>query len=439
VQLPLAMTMPGNSIFRSNIMWIGFTIAAIINLVNGLHVLYPAFPGIPLRQVDLGRYFTEKPWNAIGRTPIYILPFTIGLGYLMPLEMSFSIWFFYLFWKMQSVIGSMLGLFSLPGFPYHGPQGLGGFLAIAFFALIGGRRHFFVIVRDIFKVQSDPHEEPMKYRTAVLGLLIGLGLLVIFSYQAGMAIWVALLYFLLYYLLAISVSRIRAEVGPPTHELDYATPRRFLVQVLGTRRLSTPSLTIMTLYISLHRYCRSHPMPYTLEGLKMATEARMNSRRLGRVLIPTTIVASLVAFWAYLDVAYKAGGDPYQISSTQGFNPLQNWLRYPSETDGYATAFTIGAFLFTGLLWWLRRRFIFWPFHPAGYAIASSTWTVGMLWFSIFISYLIKKIIMRFGGVNLYRKGYPFFLGLLLGDYLVGGAWVVIGVIFDMEVYSFYR
>lgn len=439
VQLPLAMTQSDGRFFKSRIMWIGLGLAAMINLLNGLNVIYPSIPGIPLRQANIGRYFTEKPWNAIGSTPIYVLPFAVGLGYLMPLEMSFSIWFFYLFWKMERVIGSALGLFSLPGFPYYGPQGLGAYLALAFFALVGGRRHFSTILRRILKPQPDEDTEPMRYRWAVFGLLFGLAFLLILSYQAGMAIWIGLLYFLIYYLLAISLSRIRAEVGPPTHELSLATPRRFLVQVLGSRGISAPSLTTMTLYISFHRYCRSHPMPHTLEGFKLAAEAKMNNRRLLWALILTTLVSILVAFWAYLAVAYKAGGDPYQMSKVYGFNALQNWLSYPTEPDGHATAFTVGAFLFTGFLWWLRRVFPFWPLHPAGYAIASSTWTVSMLWFSILISWFIKRLILRFGGINLYRRGFPFFLGLLLGEYLVGGAWVVIGVIYNIEVYSFYR
>lgn len=439
IQLPLAMTQPEGRFFKSRIMWIGLAIAAAINLINGLNVLYPSVPGIPLRQVNIGGYFTEKPWNAIGSTPIYVLPFAVGLGYLMPLEMSFSIWFFYLFWKMERVVGSALGLFSWPGFPYYGPQGSGAYLAIAFFALVGGRRHFFAILRRILKPQPDESMEPMKYRWAVFGLLGGLAFLLIFSYQAGMAVWIGVLYFVLYYLFAVSLSRIRAEVGPPTHELAMATPRRFLVQVFGSRRLSAPSLTIMTLYISFHRYFRSHPMPHTLEGFKLAAEAKMSNRRLVRALVLTTVVSTLVAFWAYLAVAYRSGGDPYQMSMLYGFNDLQNWLSYPSETDSYATAFTVGAFLFTGLLWWLRRVFPFWPLHPAGYAIASSTWTVSMLWFSILISWLIKKTILQFGGIRFYRRAFPFFLGLLLGEYLVGGAWVVIGVILDVEVYSFYR
>jgi hypothetical protein len=439
VQLPLAMTQSEGRFFRHKTMWMGLSIAAIINLINGLHVLYPAIPEIPLRQVNLGRYFTEKPWNAIGGTPIYILPFAIGLGYLMPLEMSFSIWFFYLFWKLERVIGSMFGLFSWRGFPYYGPQSLGAYMALAFFALIAGRHHFWRIAKGVFRTHPDEAREPMQYRWAVMGLSGGLAFIVIFSYQAGMAIWIAILYLLIYFLIAISLSRIRAEVGPPTHELALATPRRFLIQVFGTRRLSTSSLTTMTLYISFHRYHRSHPMPHTLEGFKMSAEAKMDNRRLIRVMVLTTVFAILVAFWAYISASYRFGGDPYEMSRVYGFDPLQNWLSYPTDPDGYATAFTVGAFLFTGFLWWLRRVFPFWQLHPAGYAIASSTWTMGMLWFSIFISWLIKKSVLRFGGIKLYRKIFPFFLGLILGEYLVGGGWVVIGVLFNMEVYSFYR
>ncbi len=442
VRLPLAMTQSDGRFFRSNMMWIGLAIAGGINLINGLHVLFPSVPAVPVRQAEIGHYFTERPWSAIGWTPLYIMPFAVGLGYLMPLEMSFSIWFFFLFWKVERIIGSAFGLFSWPGFPYYGPQGLGAYSAIAFFALIGGRRHFYAVARSIFKPQLEEASEPMKYRWAVFGFLAGLGFLLIFSYQGGMGIWIAVLYLLIYYLLAISVSRIRAEVGPPTHEMFQQTPHHFLTHVFGTRRLSAASLTMMTLYVSFNRGYRAHPMPHTLEGFKLAQESNMNSRRLLWVMVLTTIVGILVAFWAYLVIAYKVGGDPYQLAASPygyGFKVLQNWLYYPSETDGYATVSMVGAFLFTGIIWWLRRVFPFWPLHPAGYAIASSTWTVGMLWFSIFVSWAIKRILLRLGGISLYRKAFPLFLGLLLGEYLVGGGWVVIGVLFDIQVYSFYR
>ena len=101
--------------------------------------------------------------------------------------------------------------------------------------------------------------------------------------------------------------------------------------------------------------------------------------------------------------------------------------------------YVIGGFLFTGGLWWLRRLFPLWPFHPAGYAVASSTLTVGWLWSSILISWAAKVMILRIGGIGLYRKAVPLFLGLILGEFIVGGAWVVTRLLFDIPVYSFYR
>jgi len=437
IQLPLEMTQSSRNFFKSKMMWIGFAIAGGIDLMNGLHVLFPVFPEIPVRKAEIGRYFTEKPWNAIGWTPIYILPFGLGLGFLMPLEMSFSLWFFYLFWKGERVLGRALGLHTLPAFPYDGPQGIGAYIAVAFFAIFGGRRHIFAILKSLFKPQPYEKEEPMKYRWAILGLVSGLIFLTVFSYKGGMVLWTIAVYFLIYFLLALSITRIRAEVGPPTHEMFVVNPRYFLVDAIGTRQLSHGSLTMMALYYSFNRGYRAHPMPHTLEGFKLAEESKMNQSRLVFAMMLATVMGILAAFWAYLVVSYKIGANPGLGSG--GYNSLRNWLYYPTSTDVPAVAFMCVGFLFTGFIWWLRTRFPLWPLHPAGYAVASSTWTFGWLWFSVFVSWAIKTTLLRLGGIGLYRKARPIFLGLLLGEYIVGGAWVLVRLFWDIQVYSFYR
>jgi len=92
--------------FQNRVIWMGFAIAAGINLLNGLAYLYPQIPMIPVKRHDIYRYFTERPWNAIsGWTSISFYPFAIGLGFLMPLDLSFSCWFFYLFWQFERSLG----------------------------------------------------------------------------------------------------------------------------------------------------------------------------------------------------------------------------------------------------------------------------------------------------------------------------------------------
>ena len=104
IQLPLAITEGGgtSTFFRNRILWIGFALAAFIDILNGLNHFFPQVPRIPVRHNyhNLGRYFTTKPWNAIGWLPLPLYPFLIGLGFLLPLDLSFSIWFFFLFKNM---------------------------------------------------------------------------------------------------------------------------------------------------------------------------------------------------------------------------------------------------------------------------------------------------------------------------------------------------
>ena len=441
VQLPLEMTRLDGRLFKSKMMWLGFAIAGGINLINGIHVLFPEFPEVPVRHAEIGQYFTQKPWNSIGWTPIYIRSFAVGLAYLMPLEMSFSVWFFYWFWKAQRILGSAIGLDILPGFPYDWQQVMGGYLVLACFALWGGRRFFFRVVKHIFRGYRSPGEiddsrEPMRYRWAAFGLVGGLIFLFVFSHQGGMALWTIGLYFLIYYLLSMSLTRIRAEVGPPTIR-TYATPHDIMTDIFGTRILSHGSLTMMRLYLTFNRGSRAHPMPHTLEGFKLAEESGMRSGRLIVAMMFAAVVGILASFWAYLLVGYNIG--VVSDLGTGGYNLLQNWISHPTETDAAAVTFIGVGALFTGVLWWLRTVFPFWPFHPAGYLVAGEKSTIGRLWFSIFLSWSIKTILLKVGGIRLYRKAYPLFLGLILGEFMVGGVWVLIRLFTGMQMYSFYR
>ena len=176
----------------------------------------------------------------------------------------------------------------------------------------------------------------MRYRWAGIGLVCGLFFLFAFSRQGGMELWTIALYFLIYYLLAMSLTRIRAEVGPPTIR-TYATPHDILTDIFGTRLISHGSLTMMRLYLTFNRGSRAHPMPHTLEGFKLAEEAGMRSGRLIVAMIFAAVIGILASFWAYLLVGYKIG--VVSDLGTGGYNLLQSWIYYPVDTDVPAVIF----------------------------------------------------------------------------------------------------
>ena len=129
VQMPFEMTRENSSaFFRSRLLWIGFGVAAGIDLLNGLNFLHPAIPQFPLRY-NLGEHFTDRPWNSMGSFLVQINPYAIGLAFLIPLELLFSCWFFFLIWKAESVFGSIMGT-NISRYPFQSQQILGACLGI---------------------------------------------------------------------------------------------------------------------------------------------------------------------------------------------------------------------------------------------------------------------------------------------------------------------
>ncbi|MDQ1329120.1 MAG: hypothetical protein QG641_2409, partial [Candidatus Poribacteria bacterium] len=134
----------------------------------------------------------------------------------------------------------------------------------------------------------------------------------------------------------------------------------------------------------------------------------------------------------YIHAGNKQGG-PYGYG-LQPFEILQCWLYNPIQPDSAAsTAIAIGL-LSTVVLASMRMRFIWWSLHPAGFAVSSS-WSMNVLWSSIFISWAIKFAILKIGGLRLHRQSIPFFLGLILGEFVVGSIWSIRGVVFHVSSY----
>ena len=154
IQLPMAIVEDGGklSFFKDKILIVGIACGAGLNILNGLHFLFPVVPNLPVSYLDhdIGKYFTSRPWNAIGSLRLPLYPFAIGLGFFLPLDLSFSIWFFYLFRKAQQVFGSAMGLQFLPGFPYLNQQSTGAWFGVFFVAIWLSRNHLKSVAKNIF-------------------------------------------------------------------------------------------------------------------------------------------------------------------------------------------------------------------------------------------------------------------------------------------------
>ena len=438
IQLPLELTIGGGTsgILKNRIMWVGFTIAGVIDILNGLNFLFPSVPSLGGKLYDLRPFFSHPPLSAIGWTPIAVFPFAVGLAFFIPLDLSFSCWFFYLFWKSERVIASALGMKSIPGFPFVDEQSFGAYIGLFVIAIVGTRQHLGKVVSKVLNRNSevDDSSEPLSYRVTIIMMVSCIICITFFCRVSGMSLWVIFLFFIIYYAVSTAVTRMRAELGSPVHDLHFIGPDEMMPKMFGTRLLGAQNLTMMAYLFFCNRAYRGHPMPHQLEGFKLAERTNINNRRLLIAMLIAIIVGTFSSFWSYYHISYAEGARDW--FAWRPFNRLQSWLISPRSSNFPAVIAMIIGFFVTFFLMIMRMSIFWWPFHPAGFAISSS-WSMNVFWFSILVSFIIKWITLKHGGMGTHRKLIPFFFGLILGEFIIGSLWSLIGIATNLPMYRF--
>jgi hypothetical protein len=213
---------------------------------------------------------------------------------------------------------------------------------------------------------------------------------------------------------------------------------------VGTTPLGAKNLTVLAyLERGLSIFdLRGFLMPFLMDIWKISDSSGLNKRRLVPALFAGILVATLTSYLSLLAICYRYGAvtlEPWfaVISPQQPFQVLKSYLESPVEPNlGNIELMGAGG-LVTWFLIVMRMRYPWWPFHPIGYAMGPS-WPMIQLWFSIMIGSIMKGLILRFGGMSLYRKSRPLFLGLVLGEFTVSGLWIVIDTITGMRGHRFF-
>ncbi|MAF10261.1 hypothetical protein CMK11_07405 [Candidatus Poribacteria bacterium] len=441
IQLPVEIAGDARRFFGRRLVWAGIALGIFLEAYNGSKTLFPALPLIPYARRNIGALlFTEKPWSVLSGISVAFYPYIIGLGFFIPLDLSFSCWFFFWTWQLQRVLADALGMRSLPGFPYITEQTAGGYLALGFLALWVTRRHLHRVGRHLVAGREfdDEEREPFSYRVAVGGLVLGSAFIATFCVYAGMSLWAVIAFFSIYLLLSVAVTRMRAELGTPVHDLHYAGPEQMMTMVGGTRSIGARNLTIMSLFWFLTRAYRGHPMPHQLEGFKMAERVGLGNRRLVIAMTVAVVLGAFTSFWAFLDLGYRYGATskivgPALWFGTETYTRLQGWLTAPQDTDVIRIVFHFVGAGMTLVFAAMRSRFVWWPLHPAGYAVSSS-WGLHVFWSCLFASWVIKWTTLRFYGLRAHAQVGRFLMGVILGEGAARSVWGLASVATGMPL-----
>ena len=447
---PFGRERGGVPLTRNRLFWLGFALAATVDIVNSINYYYPSVPSILTpgngqSSLDLHQYVTNKPWSAIGWTPASFYPFIVGIGIMMPMDFLFSSWFFYLCWKVQTVVVVANAWDADPRMPYGNYQAFGAYLLFFTSTLWLSRHYFGNVVRCALgrPTDIDDRDEPLPYRGAFLGLAGGLIALTAFCVALGMSAWLALAFFFIYLALALAITRMRAELGTPVHDLHFTGPDWALADVLGPQLLGPQNLAILSLFYWFNRAYRGHPMPHQLEAFKMAEQTGRRGEMRGWfwALLLAGAAGMLCAFWAMLHFNYVYGATA-KMSGTFGpdaWDRYAGWIKQPKPPNMAAGAAIVVGFLFAAFLQAMRVRFFWWPFHPLAYAVSGS-WEMNLLWMPLFIAWVLKSVLLRYGGgMRTYSAALPFFYGLILGQFIPGSLLNLWGILTANPTYQFWQ
>jgi len=431
-QLPIEMA--EGTIYRNGLMWLGFALAFIVSSINGLHHYFPIVP-----QVQLVRYI---PIFRHTQTLIFRLSFPmLGFFYLVHLDVAFSLWFFNLLSLIVRGFMTYFGIRFTENLGIYGARsplfahlGMGAITVLVVMGFWNARRHLWNILRKALWGANDvdDSDEMLSYRAAFWILILALAYMGFWLNASGMPGWIVPIFLAATFIIFIGLTRIVAESGM-AEAVASTIGSSFVVSGFGTRVLGPEGLTSMAMTYVWSADVRTFVMASCTNGLKVIDDKSIKKRPVFWGVLGSIIVTGVAAVWMIMRLAYIHGGlngndwffgggakAPYNYIVSKMIHP-----EGPNIAGWYIKG--IGAGIMA-MLTFLRARFLWWPFHPIGFAIGP-IWIMDQIWFTCFLAWMIKFAVVRWGGLKTYRSVRPIFLGLILGQFVCNGTWIIIDIL----------
>jgi hypothetical protein len=450
-QLPLEIAGDQDrpAFFRNRLMWLGVLIPVAVYALKGLHQVQPNVPDVPLSWT-LTDYVTAPPWNAAASNVYFILSFAaIGFFFLLPTDVLFSIWFFFLLSRIEQLVMISLNQ-PTPQMPAYPPPLFVGYQTVGAYLVLTG--YFFWIARPHLQrvwasalgrpggySRAEDAGELLPYRAAVWGLFGSVGLAAGWLWLNGMSPWLALFELVIcIFVIALVMARSTAEAGMLMTETTFR-PVDLLRMVVPLHSLGGANLTMLAFFDNLFlRDQRGLLLTGLLDSARITDGARVPRRAFAGALALGILVAFAVAVPLNILLPYHLGANGHMDGWMESGSPgltITDYAQYfkgtPPPQAGASwqmpAFFGVGA-LMTVFLTFMRTAFFWWPLHPLGYALSGS-WSTIQFWFACLLAWVFKSLILRYGSMGFYTKSRPFFLGLVLGEFGIAVFFVVLNAL----------
>jgi hypothetical protein len=436
--IPLEFTQESGSegflppLFRNRALVAGFLGGAGLCFLRTLPVLWGAQQpwsfAIPLNDI-----FDQTPLENLHLVNFRLIWMPIALAYLVPADVSLSIWFFYLLGRVEMLVASWLGS------PLHyGGSGsemilwhrMGAYITFIVGSLFLARRHLWDVIRKAFTPAPDVHDdqEPVRFRFAFWGFLACVLGAVLWFAHFGMKWWAALLYLMLLFTIQFAHTRLVSQSGIYRTAPLSAGPDMLHALGFGNLFGHTGAVLAHMQYTVMIGGNNSMLGPAAMHSFRIGDVFRKHRRLLLPILMVAVIASISASSYTCLKQAYADGAVNYTHTWASIANPKSCFdhahqiIRRPDEvTKVRWMPLQLGVGL-TALTMFMRARFYWWPLHPIG-LLAFASYGVDRMWMSFFFGWLIKVAFLKAGSGRLLRNGRSFFIGFVIGDLFIFAAW----------------
>ncbi|MCS7181114.1 MAG: hypothetical protein NZ891_07185, partial [bacterium] len=436
-ELPSEMVNQEKPIYKNKLFYIGLLIPFIFYSLNGISKLFPVFKAPLLSKwVPIFRYSTALVLSV--RFEV------IGLAFLMPKDVLLSVWLFAFLFILETGFFKMTGYSMGQILPYSDPacqevafQSFGALIVLSLSCIWIARRH----LKEIFLISTGKirtlDEDHILYKISFWGFIICFIFVVWWISRLGLKFIVSLYFVIITILIFLGLTRIISQAGLAYYRAPII-PSAVTFYTFGSQFIGNKGLVSLGLSFPWAADVRTLVMASTSNGLKLANTFKLNLKKLLLAIFLSIIFTLLSSTIMVLILAYKFGGinlSSWQFGHATSFMAeyIKGIMQDPITFGKKQFLFSlIGAFLML-LILFARSRIPGWFLSPIGLAIGIPH-PVFHTWFSVFIAWLAKTLIMKYGGTKVYNQAKIFFLGMVCGSFIISGLWIVISWITEIPI-----
>jgi len=451
---------PLPALFYNLTFWSGFVVAAFIYLLHGLNAWFPLMVKIPLyyQHLDLLREFEflsrycGREAYSLFRSPFYL--YVIALTVLLPTDVSLTSWLGYVL-MIFGVGVYFLFTGEVIGHVQTQDMRCGMHVGMLLILIVVGRREYATILRHAvtFRRTNDPALRNAAIACRVFALAFVL--LTAFMVYAGVHVVVAILLCCSLSLIIVLIARMTAEMGLPWLVEFWGMSRRLPLRMFGLAAIGPKSVAVMTVLAAVMDVNTTNTVAAqetTYRRLEDGQRRGLSRWKFNLLLLATAcVILGVTVFTSLWDnYSYGARWERYIADCIRpGMNntatdltlmelegtladvkqaSLTRRLGLMQPAKGF-WRFAVCGVVVLGACAFMRLRFAWWPFHPLPLLLID-TWCLSRLYGSLFVCWVIKVGMLKIGGGAFFTRAKPFFFGIIMGQVVVGGIWVVTGTIY---------